>query len=209
MPIVDAHLSSRRTFKVPRFMQPSCPKIPDMDQLVQLSRKGVCNIHNVSTILPHSSPHSTRVRPSFTVFVPESQNQHLPACHLSAPAPTPGSLLHAFARRGESRRRCVSVKAVSISNDRIGQNISNVSRRAASLPAIGCVECRRIRSKGKPSLDLRLERLRDVRTLIWAVAPDLNTQVREVCAIEGNRVIFATMDSHDCRKNFCLKIVQM
>jgi len=57
------------------------------------------------------------------------------------------------------------VKAVFSSNDRIGQTISNVSRRAASLPAIGCVECRRIRSKGKPSLDLRLERLRDVKML--------------------------------------------
>lgn len=71
------------------------------------------------------------------------------------PRQIPGSLLHAFARRGENRRRRVSVKAVLSSKERIGQKISNVSRRAASLPVIGCAECRKIRSEGEPSLDLR------------------------------------------------------
>lgn len=165
MPILDAHLSSRRTCEVLRFVQPSCPKISDMDQLVQLSCKA-CTTH---TTCPRYSciPALTAGGcdpPSLSLFLNlKTSISQLVTCQ--PPRQIPGSLLRAFARRGENRRRRVSVKAVLSSEERIGQKISKVSRRAASLPVIGCAECRRICSEGEPSLDLRLERLHDVKWL--------------------------------------------
>jgi hypothetical protein len=135
----------RRTCEVLPFVQPSCPKISDTDQLVQLScssRANACATHT-------TCPLHSRIRaltaggcdpPSLSLFL--NLNQHLPACHLSALAPTPGSLLHTFARQGENRRQCVYKKVALSSEETIGQDISSVSCRAASLPVIGYAEGR-------------------------------------------------------------------
>lgn len=125
------------------------PRYPKLNQLVQRSCKPP---GATKTTCPPNTPALPTLTasgcnpPSFIIFVPETYNQHLPACQLSEPVSTRARSRDPISTRSERKSAtvCFCLSVVVASKESIGQSIPNVSCRAASLPVIGCAECRRI-----------------------------------------------------------------
>lgn len=153
------------------------------------ARKTVYHAHNVSAMLfPHSSPYSRRGcdppslhGPSLFLSLKAGISQ-LVTCQ-PPPRHVPGSLLHAFAPRGQSSATaclCESQRTAMGSGEKdwVRPCLMHASRRAASLPVIGHAERRRIDSEGAQSLDWTLEgNCAMCADLIWVNAPRLDTLV--------------------------------